>query len=142
MPNELTGKGIREFFAWPNLLDGTEEFMSRARQLDEAPDFTAHDLRVLRCNLLAEEYEEYLEAEDYNDLVEVVDGLLDVIVIAWGTLLAYIGPEKAKAAAAEVVRSNLSKVDGSLGPVQFRDDGKVIKPEGFTKPDIKKALGL
>lgn len=122
-----------------NLLDGTEQFMRLARQLDE-PEFTEHHnvgIRRLRRLLLAEEYTEYCDAEFADDLVETVDGLLDIIVIAWGTLLAYIGPDKAKSAAAEVVRSNLSKVDGSLGPVQFREDGKVIKPDGWIPPDIE-----
>lgn len=129
-------------FDLPNLLDGTEQFMQAARQLDN-PAFTEHHnvgIRRLRRRLLAEEYSEYCDAEFTNNLVETVDGLLDVIVIAWGTLLAYLGPEKAKAAAAEVVRSNVSKIDGSLGPIVFRDDGKVLKPEGWTPPDIADAI--
>lgn len=129
-----------------NLLDATEEFMRLGGQLGTAgrsdmwPVNMPEGLRKLRRKLLSEEYEEYIDGEDTDDIVEIVDGLLDVIVIAWGTLLAYIGPEKAKAAAAEVVRSNLSKVDGSLGPVAFRDDGKIVKPQGWTPPDISGAI--
>lgn len=125
-----------------NLLDGTTEFMRLGGQLVE-PSFPMNkfeDLRKLRRNLLKEELNEYLNGEDQSDLVETVDGLLDVIVIAWGTLLAYVGEEKARAAAAEVVRSNLSKVDGSLGPIQRRGDGKIIKPKGWTAPDIARVL--
>lgn len=97
-------------------------------------------LRELRRELLREEYKEYRDGEVANDIVEIVDGLLDTIVIAWGTLLAYVGEGKARAAAAQVARSNLSKVDGSLGPIVRREDGKLLKPEGWTPPDIAGVL--
>lgn len=121
-----------------NLLDATEEFMCKAGQLDAQPTFCDLDLRKLRQDLLAEEYREYRNADTYGDLVETVDGLLDIIVVAWGTLLAYVGPEKAKAAAAEVVRSNLDKVRGDI---VRRGDGKILKPAGWRPPDIAGALG-
>ena len=72
-----------------NLLDDTEKFMKYGKQLDSV-DF-GDEMRMLRIRLLEEEFEEYINAEDRDDLVEIVDGLLDVIVIAWGTLLSYIG---------------------------------------------------
>lgn len=125
----------------PNLLDGTTIFMREARQLESGPSFGPQfgPVRVLRRNLLIEEFTEWQEAEHKDDLVETVDGLLDVIVIAWGTLLAYVGEDKAKAAAAEVVRTNLAKVIGPGLPM-FREDGKVIKPPGWTAPDIAGAI--
>lgn len=123
-----------------NILDATQQFMEAAGQLDNPPTFDSDELCKFRRKLLHEEYYEYLHGEDGKDIAETVDGLLDIIVIAWGTLLAYIGPEKAKAAEAEVVRSNLSKVDGSLGPITKRDDGKVLKPKGWTPPDIAGAI--
>jgi hypothetical protein len=129
-----------------NLLSGTTEFMRLGRQLDTAgrpdmfPSNISPDLRTLRFDLLNEEWNEYCDGEANDDIVEIVDGLLDVIVIAWGTLLAYVGPVVAERCAAEVVRSNLSKVDGSIAPIRFRDDGKILKPEGWTPPDIEGAL--
>lgn len=125
----------------PNLLDGTTEFMRCARQLDDLPEFGDQNsaLRVLRRTLLIEEFTEWQEGEYDDDLVKTVDGLLDVIVIAWGSLLAYVGQGKAEAAAAEVVRSNLAKVIGP-GLPHFREDGKVIKPPGWTPPDIAGAI--
>lgn len=127
----------------PNLLDDTTKFMSLGGQLDGEQTFPqswSDDLRKLRRDLLSEEIHEYFDGEDRSDLTEIVDGLLDIVVIAWGTLLAYVGPVKAKAAAAEVARSNLSKVDGTLGPIVRREDGKLLKPEGFQPPDIEKAI--
>lgn len=99
-------------------------------------------LRELRRELLREEYKEYRDGEVAGDIVEIVDGLLDIIVIAWGTLLAYVGKEMAEAAATQVAISNLSKVDGTLGEIVRREDGKLLKPEGWQPPDIKGALGL
>ena len=97
-------------------------------------------LRALRRNLMREEVREYFDGEAVGDIVEIVDGLLDIIVIAWGTLLSYVGEELAGAAADEVGRSNLSKVDGSLGEIVRRPDGKVLKPEGWQPPNIRKVL--
>ena len=37
----------------------------------------------------------------------------------------------------EVARSNLKKIDPITGKVLKREDGKVMKPEGWTPPDIK-----
>lgn len=133
-----------------NLPDATQRFMQLAGQLEDEPVLsTDHSMgpshwndtdRKLRLDLIAEEYAEYTDAEFVNNHVEILDGLLDIIVIAWGTALKYFGPEKAKAAAAEVARSNLSKVDGTLGPIQLRSDGKILKPEGWTPPDIEGVL--
>lgn len=135
----------------PLLLEATTEF-TRLADLPEGvfsqctPDMTGEmhtnitELRKLRRKLLAEEMHEYLDGEDSNDFVEIADGLADVIVIAWGTLLAYFGEAVATEVAREVWSSNLSKVDGSLGPIQRREDGKLLKPEGWTPPDIAGVL--
>ena len=124
-----------------NILNATTIFMDKAGQLKDHPNFNWQSVshRDLRANLLREEFNEYLEAELNDDLVEVVDGLLDIIVIAWGTLLSYVGEEKATRAAEEVFNSNLKKVVGEGLPI-FREDGKVLKPEGWTPPDIAKAI--
>lgn len=131
-----------------NILEATQIFMDKAGQLDTAgrpdmwPSNMPEGLRELRQRMLVGpegEVTEYISGEDNDDLTEVVDGLLDIIVVAWGTLLAYVGPAKAKAAAAEVVRSNLDKVNRPEGPI-FRADGKVLKPAGWTPPDIAGVL--
>lgn len=72
----------------PDILAGTEIFMSSTGQL---PGLGWEDLatRNLRRELLDEEVGEYLDADDADDLTEVVDGLLDIVVIAHGTRLAY-----------------------------------------------------
>lgn len=121
------------------LLDSTAVFMEHAGQNICGNQFGIDTVRELRYKLLYEEYNEYVRGEIINDLTETVDGLLDIIVVAWGTLLAYIGEDKALAAAAEVARSNLDKVVGEGLPIR-RADGKVLKPEGWRGPDIAGAI--
>lgn len=126
-----------------NLLNGTELFMRLAKQLEHNPIDHWNDLeqREFRFNLLESEFKEYRDALLAGDKVEVVDGLLDIIVIAWGTLLDMLPRKQVLIAEGEVVQSNLSKVDGTFGPTRFRDDGKVLKPEGWKPPNIEKAIG-
>lgn len=100
------------------------------------PTLPSDNERALRIRLLREEFEEYLKAEENNDLVEIADALSDLQVIASGTGAAY-GID-IDAVNNEVMRSNLAKIVD--GKVLKREDGKVIKPEGWTPPDIAGVL--
>ncbi|AXN53327.1 MazG-like nucleotide pyrophosphohydrolase [Mycobacterium phage Thonko] len=121
-----------------NILDATADFMTASGQTF-ANGLSDLDLRKLRRNLLAEEVEEYFDGEDRDDPVEIADGLADMIVIAYGTLLAYFGEDAAREVCREVFRSNLAKI-GEDGTVARRDDGKILKPEGWKPPDIRRVL--
>lgn len=103
--------------------------------LDAAPA----DVRELRRRLLAEEFDEYIDAERADDLVEVADALADMVYVAFGTALTY-GIDL-NAVLAEVHRSNMSKL-GSDGRPVHRDDGKVLKGPEFFPPDVAGTLGL
>jgi len=39
-----------------------------------------------------------------------------------------------------VARSNLAKINPETGKVIKRQDGKVLKPEGWTPPELKQFL--
>jgi predicted HAD superfamily Cof-like phosphohydrolase len=96
------------------------------------------DERQLRIKLLEEEFNEYLAAEVRDDLVEVADALADIIYIACGTAVSYGIP--LDKVFAEVHRSNMAKlVDGK--PI-YREDGKVMKPQGWQPPNIERILEL
>ena len=94
--------------------------------------------RKLRRKLLCEEFIEYLEGEQYDDLVEIADGLADMLYIAFGTALEY-GIDL-HAVFAEVHRSNMSKLGEDGKPIR-RDDGKVMKGPNYERPQIAKVLG-
>lgn len=93
----------------------------------------------LRFNLMAEENEEYLEAANNNDLVEVADALGDMLYILCGTILEHGMQHKIEEVFDEIQRSNMSKLGADGNPI-YREDGKVLKGPSYFKPDIKKIL--
>jgi predicted HAD superfamily Cof-like phosphohydrolase len=106
------------------------------QNVSEVPEFPDENERVLRRKLLKEEVEEYFDGEDKDDLENVAKELADIIYIVCGTAASYGIP--LDRVFNEVHRSNMEKlVDGK---VVRRDDGKILKPEGWTAPDIKSVL--
>ena len=102
----------------------------------EKPELPNPAERCLRIRLLEEEFEEYLTGEGNDDIVEIADALADLIYIACGTAVAYGIP--LDDVFEEVHASNMAKlVDGK--PI-YREDGKVLKPEGWKPPDIEGVL--
>lgn len=94
---------------------------------------------TLRYNLMKEENEEYLEAAQNGDIVEVADALGDMLYILCGTILEHGMQHKIEEVFAEIQRSNMSKLDQNGKPI-YREDGKVLKGPGYFKPDIKAIL--
>ena len=93
----------------------------------------------LRYNLMKEENEEYLEAAQSNDLVEIGDALGDMLYILCGTIIAHGFQGKMEAIFDEIQRSNMSKLGGDGKPI-YREDGKVLKGPNYFKPNIEKIL--
>lgn len=99
--------------------------------------FSDDATREMRINILKEEWEEYLAAEEENDIVEVADALADIIYIAIGTAVSYgIPMDKIFN---EVHASNMSKLDEDGNPI-YREDGKILKGANYFKPDVKGIL--
>ncbi len=94
---------------------------------------------TLRFNLMKEENEEYLEAAENNDLVEVADALGDMLYILCGTIIEHGMQDKITEVFEEIQRSNMSKL-GSDGLPIFREDGKVLKGPDYFKPNIAEIL--
>ncbi|MDT0553524.1 nucleoside triphosphate pyrophosphohydrolase family protein [Urechidicola vernalis] len=93
----------------------------------------------LRFNLMAEENEEYFEAAQNNDLVEVADALGDMLYILCGTILEHGMQYKIEEVFNEIQRSNMSKLGADGKPI-YREDGKVLKGPSYFKPNIKEIL--
>ena len=89
---------------------------------------------ALYRKLIAEEVHELHEAVENNDRVEQLDALIDILVVTIGALHS-MGAD-VEGAWQEVIRSNLAKIDATTGKVIKRADGKVLKPEGWTPPDL------
>ncbi len=94
---------------------------------------------LLRYKLMREENEEYLEAAQNGDLVEVADALGDMLYILCGTILKHGLQDKIVEVFEEIQRSNMSKLDENGQPI-YREDGKVLKSNLYFKPDIAKIL--
>ena len=97
------------------------------------------DRNKLRFNLMKEENEEYLEAANANDLVEVADALGDMLYILAGTIIEHGMQYKIAEVFDEIQRSNMSKLGEDGHPI-FREDGKVLKGHNYFKPNIGEIL--
>ncbi|MFD2568777.1 pyrophosphohydrolase domain-containing protein [Pseudotenacibaculum haliotis] len=94
---------------------------------------------LLRFNLMKEENEEYFEAANNNDLVEVADALGDMLYILAGTIIEHGMQHKIVEVFDEIQRSNMSKL-GEDGKPIYREDGKVLKGPNYFKPNIEAIL--
>lgn len=87
----------------------------------------------LRTRLIYEEADEFASAVEAGDLPEAIDGLCDLIYVALGAAVEF-GVDL-EPFFDEVHLSNLRKAGGPK-----RADGKALKPEGWTKPQIAALL--
>ena len=89
----------------------------------------------LYCDLINEEYnDEFKAALANNDRVEQLDALIDILVVTIGAI--HSGGFDAEGAWKEVMKTNFAKIDSETGKVRKREDGKVLKPQGWTAPDL------
>lgn len=95
---------------------------------------------LLRFNLMKEENEEYLEAVQNNDIIEIADALGDMLYILCGTILEHGLQHKIEEVFDEIQRSNMSKL-GEDGKPIYREDGKVMKGPNYFKPNFEEILG-
>lgn len=97
------------------------------------------DVGRLRYKLMREENEEYLDAVENEDLVEIADACGDMLYILCGTLISHGLQDKIDEVFREIQRSNMSKAGPDGKPI-FREDGKVLKGPNYFKPNIKSIL--
>jgi len=94
---------------------------------------------ILRYELMREENEEYFEAVQNNDLIEIADALGDMLYILCGTIIEHGLQHKIEDVFDEIQRSNMSKLGADGKPI-YREDGKVMKGPNYFKPDFNKIL--
>ena len=87
-------------------------------------------------DLIKEEVTEFWEAEAVADDVEELDACFDMIWVIVGYMKSR--GWDCEAAWDEGAQSNLSKIDPNTGFVRRREDGKILKPEGWQPPDFAK----
>jgi len=112
-----------------------EKFM---RASDQTVDQANQDQFDLYLKLIREEANELQTAVDDNDRIEQLDALIDILVVTIGAIHS-MGAD-GEGAWKEVMRTNFAKIDKDTGKVRKREDGKVLKPQGWTPPDLKPFL--
>lgn len=141
------------------LMDDVAEFHEAAGQVDPVEPVTSPEpaLVRLRAKLIGEEVIEtmagmfvpeadvkelvrvWCEQVDRNvvkfDILQVADGIADLIYVAIGTALAF--GIRLDRVWREVQRANMDKF---LGGIKKRIDGKILKPIGWKPPDIHAAV--
>jgi predicted HAD superfamily Cof-like phosphohydrolase len=98
-----------------------------------------NQINMLRYNLMKEENEEYLEAVQNDDIVEIADALGDMLYILCGTIIEHGLQHKIEEVFDEIQRSNMSKL-GEDGKPIYREDGKVMKGPNYFKPNFEEIL--
>ena len=86
-------------------------------------------------NLIKEEFWEFQDGLKKQDDIEQLDACMDIIWVILG--YCYMKGYNVEGAWKEVANSNLSKIDPVTGKVKKRDDGKVLKPEGWKPPQLE-----
>ena len=118
------------------------EFHQKFKQSQsDAPALLSNKESTLRYVLGKEELDEYIIAVGDEDLVEILDSLADQLYILFGTVLKHGLQEHIVYAFNLVHENNMSKLGPDGNPI-LREDGKIIKPHGFKKVELKDILKL
>lgn len=116
--------------------------MEACEQLVErkTPAFTEKNMQQakLYMELIREEHQELQEGFNNKDIEEVADACGDLIWVILG-LANTVGIPMHRVWH-EITTSNMSKT--TEGKVIKRNDGKILKPDTYFPPNIKKALQL
>lgn len=102
--------------------------------IDNTTDGFNVDQFNLYLELVREEFTELQEAVYSGDEIEVLDALVDILVVTIGA--GHSMGANMEGAWNEVMRTNFAKIDPETGKVRKREDGKVLKPEGWQPPQL------
>jgi len=118
-----------------NLFRDQEKFM---RACDQATGKFDQQQFAMYVGLIEEEFKELNEAVNNHDQLETLDALIDILVVTIGAVHS-MGAD-GEGAWREVMNTNFAKIDKDTGKVRKREDGKVLKPVGWTPPNLKSFL--
>ena len=107
------------------------------QEVKSKPSLSSDKINMLRYNLIKEELEEFKQALDNNDLLEVEDALTDILYVTYGAGHAF--GINLDACFEEVQNSNMSKLGNDGKPI-FNNHGKVMKGPNYFKPDLSKFI--
>lgn len=115
-----------------NVFKDQKKFMRACSQKVGKFDYKQYEMYK---GLIKEEFNELVSA---HTVVEELDALIDILVVTIGALHSLgVEPEPAWN---EVMRTNFAKIDPVTGKVRKREDGKVLKPEGWEPPQLEQFI--
>lgn len=121
-----------------NTIPYVAEFHRAADQpINANPSISDQKVNELRVKLLREETRELELALEAGDPVEALDALVDLQYVLDGAILS-LGYRNVFHQAFRAVHENNMTKAGPDGKFMKRADGKVIKPEGWKPPDLRK----
>jgi predicted HAD superfamily Cof-like phosphohydrolase len=111
-------------------------FLAACGQNHASTPVPRNTLSALYKKLIDEEYQEFLDAYEDLDDAEQLDACFDMMWV----IIGYMKSRgwDCEGAWDEGAKSNLSKIDHITGKVIRREDGKILKPEGWKPPDFSK----
>jgi len=112
-----------------------EKFMKACDQKVDAYSISQYKMYL---NLIEEEHAELKQAVEADNLTEQLDALIDILVVTIGAI--HSAGFDGEGAWKEVMKTNFAKIDRETGKVRKREDGKVLKPVGWTAPDLEPFL--
>lgn len=119
--------------------------------LPDTPTLLPLERSQLRQSLLQEEVTEIATAvtdwhfpkedrpTDEETLTSILDGIIDSIYVLIGTAHEYGLADRLVFAFTEVHESNMTKF-GENGVAVFREDGKLLKPDTYRKPNLSQII--
>jgi predicted HAD superfamily Cof-like phosphohydrolase len=111
-------------------------FLSACGQEVPSKPSAPSELSTLYMKLIQEEFIELFTAIKNDNNTEQLDGCFDLIWVVVGYMKAR--GWDCDGAWDEGARSNLAKIDPVTGNVIRREDGKILKPEGWIPPNFAK----
>lgn len=120
-------------------------FKEQKAFMDACDQKPSRDLVLMYLSLVDEEVSELhaatreggfpsVNGNHVSEVAYVCDALLDIIYVSIGAMHAMgIDPQPLWD---EVQRSNMAKVDPETGKVRRREDGKILKPDGWSSPNL------
>ena len=113
-----------------------EVFLSACGQHHANKPVAQNNLSELYQKLIHEEYNEFCDAINEENDARQLDACFDMMWVIIGYMKAR--GWDCENAWDEGAKSNLSKIDKVTGKVIRREDGKILKPEGWQPPNFEK----
>jgi len=115
-----------------------KNFMEKfGQEVKSSPSFSSPKINELRYNLIKEELDEFKQALENKDLLEVADALTDILYVTYGAGHAF-GIDL-DSCFNEVQNSNMSKLGEDGNPI-YNEQGKVMKGPNYFKPELSKFI--